>query len=313
MTRNYEGTDDAFIDGRLIHVAPRVAGLVLSLNVNDNQFVHAGDVVINIDPAPFQASYDAAKAMLAQEVANVQQSQADFVVEQADAEEARAAITVAEANENNAERDYERYQALPVAARSQHDVDNAAASYEATQAEVIEAKRRFAAAEAQVRASQTSISSAQAQLEAAKAQLQEQGLNLLYCNVRAGQDGYITRRTVEKGNYVQVGQEILDVVSPDVWVTANFKETQLVYIHPGEAATVTVDAYPQRQYKAHVDSVQTGTGAVFSVLPPENATGNFIKIVQRVPVKIVFDEKLDRVFAPGESVEPSVDISSGRH
>ncbi|HWE00771.1 MAG TPA: HlyD family secretion protein [Tepidisphaeraceae bacterium] len=312
LTRNYEKTDDAFIDGRMIHVAPRVAGRVASLDVDDNQFVEAGAVLIRIDKAPFQASYENAQAMLQQAQVKVQQSQADLTVQQANAEQAKADVVVAQANAANAEADFRRYQSVAPAARSQQQVDTSTANAKSTAAQVIAAQKKAASAEAQVKSSQTAIDAAKSQVLAAQAQLDEAALNLQYTDVTAGQAGFVTRRTVEKGNYVQVGQEILVVVPKNVWVTANYKETQLTYMRPGQPVEIEVDAFPGRTYRAHVDSIQTGTGAVFSVLPPENATGNYVKIVQRVPVKVIFDEPLDRVLAPGESVEPRVDIRTGR-
>ena len=312
MTRNYESTDDAFIDGHIVQVAPRVAGRVLSLNVNDNQFVHADTVVINLDPAPFQASYDNAAAAVQEAQAKVDQAVADVAVQVATANQDHADVNAAVATAINATADYRRFLALLPPARAQQQVDAATSNYRNAEAQVVAARAKAASADAQVMASRASVKAAIAELAAAQAQLETAALDLKYVRVTAGQDGFVTRRTVEQGNYVQVGQEIMDIVCKDVWVTANFKETQLRYMRPNQPVTVTVDAYPDHDYKAHVQSIQTGTGAVFTTLPPENATGNFVKIVQRVPVKIVFDEPLDRVLAVGESVEPSVYIRSGR-
>jgi membrane fusion protein (multidrug efflux system) len=313
MTRNYESTDDAFIDGNIVQVAPRVAGRVRSLNVNDNEFVYADTVVIDIDPAPFQATYDNAAAAVQQAQANVEQAKANVAVQEANAGQAKADVAAAQATAVNAESDYRRYLALAPPARAQQQVDSATSNYKNAEAQVVAAQAKAASVDAQVQAARTAVDAAVAAVAAAKAQLDQAALDLQYVRVTAGQDGFVTRRTVQKGNYVQVGQELLDIVPKDVWVTANFKETQLRYMRPGQPVTITVDAYPSRKYKATVQSLQTGTGSVFTTLPPENATGNFVKIVQRVPVKIVFDEPLDRVFAPGESVEPSVDIRSGRN
>ena len=310
--RNYEHTDDAFIDGHIVHVAPRVAGRVLRLNVNDNQQVTADTVVIDIDPAPFQAQLDNAQAMLAQSQSKVSQAQADLTVQQSNVEQAKAGVVAAEADAANADLDYARYHKLEPAARVEQQVDAIDAKYRTAHAQLTEAQKRVTSAEAQVQSAQTAIEAARAQVLATKAQVREAELNLSYCRVTAGQAGYVTRRTVEAGNYVQMGQEMMTVVSPAVWVTANFKETQLTYMRPGQPVRIEVDSYPQRYYRGHVDSLATGTGAVFSVLPPENATGNFVKIVQRVPVKIVFDETIDHVLAPGESVDARADITSGR-
>ena len=147
-------------------------------------------------------------------------------------------------------------------------------------------------------------------VEQARANLDQANLNLAYTVVRAPQDGWITRRNVEMGNYVQVGQQIFNIVSPEVWVTANFKETQLNLMRPGQAAKITIDAYPSLELRGHVDSIQLGSGSKFSAFPAENATGNFVKIVQRVPVKIVIDSGLDPTLPLplGLSVEPTVTV-----
>lgn len=148
---------------------------------------------------------------------------------------------------------------------------------------------------------------ARARADLADRKLQAADINLSYTKIVAPEDGKITRKSVEPDSYVQVGQPLLALVPKAVWVTANFKETQLTQMRAGQPATIHVDAYPHKKFKAHVDSIQSGTGARFSLLPPENATGNFIKVVQRVPVKIVFDEPLDGyLLAPGMSVEPTV-------
>ncbi len=166
---------------------------------------------------------------------------------------------------------------------------------------------------AQVKAAQTTVESAVASVNAAKSQVEQADLDLSYCHVVAGYAGRVTRRRVEVGNYVDVGQEIVDVVPTDVpvdiWVTANFKESQLTHIQVGQKVMITVDAFPDQKLRGHVDSIQNGTGAVFSLLPPENATGNYVKVVQRIPVKIVLDEQPRHLLSPGLSVEPEVDIT----
>jgi len=309
--RHFETTDDAFIDGHIIHVSPRVAGRVISLNVNDNELVPADKVVINIDPAPFEAALNQAKAAQQQAEAKLEQAKADQIVAQANSEQARADVLVAEANATNAARDLTRYQNLMPAARSQQQLDAATAAQQSTAANLVAAKKRVASVEAQVQSAATNVEAARAAVSAAVAQVQQSSLDLQYTQVTAGQRGFVTRRTVEAGNFVQVGQDLMTIVQPDVWVTANYKETQLRRMRRGQEVTIHVDAYPDRKLKGHVDSIQTGTGAVFSLLPPENATGNFVKIVQRIPVKIVFDDDpngRDYVLSPGMSVEPRVKV-----
>jgi membrane fusion protein (multidrug efflux system) len=307
-SRQYENTDDAFIDGHIVYVAPRVAGRVLKLNVTDNQWVDAGAVIVEIDPADYIAAKDQALAAEQQATAKVAQAQANLAVAQADAEQAQADVLVAQANAANAQADLQRFQKLPAQARSKQQLDNAIAAEKTASATVIAKQKQSASAQAQVRAAQTAIDAAQAQVKSAQAQTAQANLNLQYTKVTAGQAGYVTRRTIEAGNYVQVGQNLAAIVSEEVWVTANFKETQLTNMHPNDPVTIHVDAYPGHEFKGHVDSIQAGTGAVFSLIPPENATGNYVKVVQRVPVKIVFDDDSKLLLAPGMSVEPKVKV-----
>ena len=165
---------------------------------------------------------------------------------------------------------------------------------------------------AMVKASEKTRDAAVASVDAAKAQLDQAQLDLSYTKVVAGHSGRVTRRTVEVGNYVALGQELLDIVSTDVpndiWVTANFKETQLAHMEKGQPVTITIDAYPDDKLHGHIDSIQNGSGAVFSLLPAENATGNYVKVVQRVPVKIIIDDQPRHLLSPGMSVEPEVDV-----
>jgi membrane fusion protein (multidrug efflux system) len=312
VMRNYEETDDAYIDGHIVHVAPRVAGRVLSLNVTDNQMVDAGTVVIEIDPADFVVARDRAVAAQQQSEARLQQAQANELVAEANAAQAHADVTVAQANATNAQEDFRRIQRLQPEARTQQQVDQITANQQATAATVLAQEKRAASMDAQIQAARTAITAAQADIASAKANVEQADLNLRYCKVTAGQAGFVTRRTVEAGNYVQVGQELLDIVPKDVWVTANYKETQLTNMKPSQAVSISIDAFPGHKYRGHVDSLQTGSGAVFSLLPPENATGNFVKIVQRVPVKVLFDEQLDHILAPGMSVETTVSTGHGQ-
>ena len=181
---------------------------------------------------------------------------------------------------------------------------------ERTLARTRELLEREVAAEASFDEAQAAFDVAHADVEAARAALRNAELDLSYTRIRAPESGRVTRRAVEAGAYVQVGQALLAIVPAHVWVVANFKETQLTFMRPGQPVEVEVDAYPRRVFKGRVDSIQAGTGSRFSLLPPENATGNFIKVVQRVPVKIIFDEAPDShyLLAPGMSVVPVVRI-----
>ncbi|CAI9085061.1 HlyD family secretion protein [Candidatus Methylacidiphilum fumarolicum] len=238
---SYETTDDAFIAGHIIRIAPKVAGHVVGYYIDDNMDVKKGQLLIEIDPRDYQSR-----------------------------------VAIAQANKEWAETEWKRMkEILRSSAVSQLQVDAAWAVKLSTEA--------F---------------------------LKFYELQLGYTRIYAPEDGRITMRSVEKGQYVEVGQTLFDIVPPDLWVVANYKETQITFMRPGQAAKIRIDAYPHHRYKGHVDSIQRGSGAQFSLLPPENATGNYVKVVQRVPVKILFDEPLasDETVGPGFSVVPTVEV-----
>ena len=316
-TRNTESTDDAFTDGRAITIAPQVAGLVASVDVKDNQFVRKGDPLIHIDQRQYridrdsaQGALDTAKAQLEGFRYGAEIARKNFPAQLA---QAQAQLANAQAVEARATADYQRQRSLPQKATTQQEIDAAAAALK-------QAKAQVALAEAQVLAAQpvpqrigeadTQVSQLQGQVESAQAKLDQANLNLSWTVITAPQDGWVTKRNVEQGNYVTAGQQIMSLVSPEVWVTANFKENQLARMRPGQKVDIEVDAYPQLALKGHVDSIQLGSGSKFTAFPPENATGNFVKIVQRVPVKIVIDSGLDPALPLplGISVTPRVTL-----
>ncbi len=297
LNRNDETTDDAQIDGNIYQIAPRIAGQVQQVLVTDNQHVEKGQVLVTLDPRDAQASVAQAKANMEQASAQLISAQANISVAQANADSANAALT-------QAEQDFARYHALSQSAVSGLQLDQ-------TDATISSAKAKFEAATAQTDAAKASAIAAQAQLDAAKAQLQNAQLQLSYTTITAPAAGHISQRTVREGDVEAIGNGLMAVVGDQIWVTANYKETQLANIHPGNPATITIDAVPGITFKAHVDSIQYGTGAVFSLLPAENATGNYVKIIQRVPVKIAIDDPRINNYplAPGMSVNPSITIN----
>jgi membrane fusion protein (multidrug efflux system) len=403
---SHESTDDAFIDGDIIAISPRVSGHVSRVHVTDNQHVAAGDLLVELDPRDFQARLDAARASLDAAEAARRSRDIDVnltsITSAAGLDEAKQAVTAAEAMVQNARAlaaaakgqqgeaqaqvafakaaldqaqaetlaveakyqqaslDLKRYQEM---ARSNtispqqldHAVTdermaaadlNAARSKVATQQSLLKrAEAALKAAEDNVRQAQAQVAARQAQLEQANARLtsaksapvqvaqsssraeaskadaeraraevEQASLNLSYTKIHAPAAGYVTKKNVEPGVFVQVGQSLMAIVPPNVWVTANFKETQLTHMRPGQPATVSVDTYPDQTFHGRVDSIQRGTGSRFSLLPPENATGNFVKVVQRIPVKIVFDrpEELAKyLLVPGMSVVPEVNVKAG--
>ena len=306
----YETTDDAFIDGHVISIAPQVSGQVVALSVSDNEAVKQGAVLFEIDPRDYEVKMAQAQAERAAAQSRLDQAKAQFAVDSAKAGEEEAAVTAAQADATRAQSDLKRYQAVESRAVARSQVDLVQDQASAAAAEVEVAKNRAAAAVAQVELAQADIKTAEANVALADAHIRQAALDLSYTKVTAPQDGIVTHRSVETGNYVQPGQPTLAIVPQQLWVTANFKETQLARMHPGLPVEISVDAYPGRTFHGHVDSIQAGSGAQFSLLPPENATGNYVKVVQRVPVKIVFDDAMDPAhpFGPGMSVVPSVKV-----
>ncbi|BDV40826.1 HlyD family secretion protein [Methylocystis bryophila] len=314
-SRNVESTDDAFTDGRAIAIAPQVAGQVDTLSVRDNQFVRKGDPLIRINQRQFLIDRDSAKGALDTAKAQYQGFRYGAEIARknfpAQLAQAQAQLANAQAVEARAAADYQRQKSLPAKATTQQEIDAAAAALK-------QAKAQVALADAQVLQNQpvpqrigeadTQVGQLEGQVQSAQARLDQANLNLAWTNVTAPQDGWVTKRNVEAGNYVTAGQQVMSIVSPEVWVTANFKENQLKRMRPGQKVDIEVDGYPQLKLKGHVDSIQLGAGSKFTAFPPENATGNFVKIVQRVPVKIVIDSGLDpEVPLPlGISVTPKV-------
>jgi membrane fusion protein (multidrug efflux system) len=359
---SYESTDDAQIDGHINSVSARVSGHVIKLNVQDNQYVQQGTVLVEIDPADYQvaveqaqAQYDDAMAQASAAGINVpmtnvntssQVSSAQAGVSNAKSaiaaarqqfEAAKAQVAEAEANDAKAQADLARYkQLIDKEEISSQQYDQAVAAAKASAATVLAARAGAEAASAQIEQAQGKLLQANADLRTAdtapqmmqatrsraqsaeanalqkKAQLDQAQLNLQYTKIVAPATGVVSNRTVEVGQNLQVGQEMMKVVPlEDLWVTANFKETQLRRMKPGQPADIEVDANG-KTYKGHVDSISGASGALFSLLPPENATGNYVKVVQRIPVKIVFekDELKGHELRPGMSVEPKVWINS---
>ncbi|WP_245440949.1 HlyD family secretion protein [Mesorhizobium sanjuanii] len=315
--RNLVSTDDAYVDGRVVTIAPQVSGLVVSLDVTDNQYVHRGDPLIHIDPRSYmsernrsQGALDSGRAQAAGERLASEIARRSFP---ALFQQAQAQLLTAQANLTKAQADYDRQSTLPKAATTQQEVDAALAALRQSKAQVTQAEAQVqlsSPVEQHIGQSDAQVEQLNGQIEQAQAQLDQAELNLSWTVVTAPQDGWITRRNVEMGNYVTPGQQIFSIVPPDVWITANFKENQLDGLRPGQNVRIDVDAYPRLDLHGHVDSVQMGSGSKFTAFPPENATGNFVKIVQRVPVKIVIDSGLDpKVPLPlGISVVPTVSV-----
>ena len=308
--RHFESTDDASVDAYNTQMASRVAGQVTKLLFADNQHVSAGQTLLLIDPRDFQAKLDQATAQQTSAEATMQQAQAQVLVQQASVDQAAANVRVSEADLLQARQDYDRFQKINPNAVTRQQIDAATATFHSAQAKLDASRQMVDGARAQVRAAQAQVLAAQASLKQAEANTRAAELQLSYCTIVAPVAGIVTHRTVDAGNYVNAGQPLFALVQDDRWVTANFKETQLAGIHPGQDVEISIDAVPSVRFHGKVDSFQAGTGTVFSTLPAENATGNYVKIVQRLPVKIVFDDARakDFVLAPGMSVTPRVRV-----
>lgn len=278
----YKSTDDAFIEGHIVTVAPRISGSVLSLKIEDNQEVKKGDLLLEIDPNDYEAKLKQSKAKL---------------------EEAHAALISAEnqvertfSDLDFAKNDFERFTKMEEKGiASKQD-------YEAS-------KNKLTAAQSNSNSAQAKFNEVQASIKKLEAEVEQDELNLSYTKIYAAEDGLITNRTVEQGNYVQTAQPLFAIVPEKMWIVANFKETQIANMKKGQPVKIKIDTYGSKKFKGEVDSIQRSTGSKQSLFPPENAVGSYVKIVQRVPVKIVFKEDISKYnIVPGMSVVPEVKV-----
>lgn len=326
---HYETTDDAFVAGHIHRISAQISGIVKEVRVEDNQVVSAGEPLVLIDPAEYQIDVDQARAAVS--AAQAQEAQARAAVEQAEAgyttAEARRDQAVSQVEQLRAQRDLARLTLTRTeqlfnnnaGAATQADLDNARSGLAAAEAATSAAEANVAAAKAGVTAAAATRDAARAQASAAQAAIataqaaqRDAELKLSYTTITAPVAGRIGNKAVESGNRIQAGQTLFALASPEMWVIANFKETQLAHMRPGQPVEITVDALPGEKLAGHIESLSPASGAQFALLPPDNATGNFNKVVQRVPVKIVFEpEALRRVgdrLRLGLSVVPEVRI-----
>jgi len=306
----FESTDNAFIEGRVIPMASQVPGRVAELLVKDNQAVKQGEVILKIDPRDYETGLAQASANLTAARSRVEQAKAQVSATEAKVAQAQAAVVAADAENRRAADDLKRFESVETRAVSRSAFDLAQSQARAASANAEAARSQTKAAEAEVALCQAGVKTANAAVQQAEAGLQQAELNLSYTQVIASEDGRVTRRVVEKGTFIQPGQVLMAIVPRQYWVIANFKETQLSHMRVGQFVEVVVDAYPDRTFKGHVESIQAGAGARFSLFPPENASGNYIKVVQRVPVKILLDDLPgnDLALGPGMSVVPKVHV-----
>ena len=306
----YESTDDAFIEGRLKPVVPQVAGRVEKVLVRDYQFVNAGDLLVQIDPSYYVAKLDQARGNLASANSRLTLANAQFALDQAKVDDAKANVVPADVEAKRAVADLMHYQSLGTDVVSKNQLDIAARQARSTATQLQVARDREFAAEAQAILDKANIESTAIEVKRSEAAVRQAELDLSYTLVEAHESGLVTHQTVHSDSYVQAGQSMMSIMPDGLWVVANFKETQLAYMRPGQSVEIKVDAHPGRKLRGHVDSIQKGMGAQFSLLPPEKGGGNYVKIVQRVPFKILLDETPDDRLAldPGMSVEPKVRV-----
>jgi membrane fusion protein (multidrug efflux system) len=326
---SYESTDDAFIDAHTVDVAPKISGRIEKVSIDDNWRVKRGDPIVEIDPRDYDAQLrqrqaalestkaqaNSAQAAVEQQIANVKSLQATLDQDKADQQAYQAQ---ADQTADNLHRQQDLYNNRVV---SVQDLINAKDSDRSAQANLDAAKMKVVSAEAQLVEGQAEVRTYEAlfqyvlaQVKANQANTEAAQLNDSYTKVFAPESGRITNKSVEPGDYVQVGQNLLALVPTDIWVIANFKENQIRLMRPGQPVEIEVDALG-KTFKGHVDSIQAGSGAAFSLLPPENATGNYVKVVQRVPVKIRFNSIPDvsLPLGPGESIVPTVKVQDFRY
>jgi len=315
MTRNQVDTDDAYTEGNAVSIAPKVSGYIVENHINDNVFVHAGDLLLKIDPRDYVVARDQAQASLdaalAQEATAEVDLQTTRVRAPANLAQAEAQLAQARASLEQSENDSRRQHGVDPRATTQTNLDQASTAVRSNAASVKSAQAQVSVAslvKETIQTAEATLLQRKGQVEQARANLAQAELNLAYTDIRAPQDGHVTRRNVDLGTFAQAGQQVFYLVTREVWVVANFKETQLDRMRVGQSVDVKVDAYSQLHLSGHVESIQGGSGARFTAFPAENATGNFVKIVRRVPVKIVIDRGLEQwPFLPlGLSVEPTV-------
>ncbi len=315
--RQYESTDDAFVDAHIVRISPTVAGTLKEVADIDNRHVEAGHLLAVIAASGPEARLSEASANVKQAEAQFEQARAQVAAAQATRDQAAAQARAPLATAAKAQQDLARYEALrqidPAAVAGQQ-LDAARATARSAAAEALAARQQIASASANIAVARRQVAAARAVIEARQAALRQANVTLGDSRLTAPVSGQVVNRQVNVGSYVAPGTQLMAIVPDHIWVTANFKETQLRLMKIGQPVTIKVDAYPDVEFTGHVDSVQRGAGQAFALLPPKNATGNYVKVVQRVPVRIAFDVKPGSAdprkypLGPGMSVVPTVKV-----
>jgi membrane fusion protein (multidrug efflux system) len=316
--RQYVSTDDAFVDAHIVRIAAETQGKLTFVARDDNRRVEAGTLLATIEPDASDATLDQARAQAAQAEAGIQQAQAQVIADRAQVAQARAQARDPEAQAAKADADLQRYlalQKLDPAAVAGTQIDQARQAAQSAAAQAAAARRAIDIAAGQVAVAQKQVRAQRAQRAGAQAQIRSARVTVGHLDIRAPVAGQVVNRNVNLGSYVAPGTQMMAIVPDDIYITANFKETQLTQMAVGQHVDIRIDAFPDVRFVGHVDSIQRGAGQAFALLPPQNATGNYVKVVQRVPVRIVFDRP-DRnspdphryPIGPGVSVVPTVKV-----
>ena len=314
--RQYEATDDAFVDTHIVRLAPQVGGTLIQVASVDNRHVDAGTLLAVIQPNGPQAQLGEARANVVQAQAQVGEARAQVTAALASRAQAVDQARVPLANAIKAEQDLARYEALlrlDRAAVAAQQIDQARANARSTAADAAAARRAIGNADAQVKVARRQVTAAQAAVGARRAQVEQAQVTLGNLRLHAPLPGQVVNRSVNLGSYVGPGTQLMAIIPDYLWITANFKETQLTLMRRGQPVAIEVDAFPDVKFQGHIDSIQRGAGQAFALLPPQNATGNYVKVVQRVPVRITFDLKhgpdpRQYAIGPGMSVVPTVKV-----
>jgi membrane fusion protein, multidrug efflux system len=309
----FQSTDDAYVGADMTRLSSRVAGQVLSVAVNDFQRVKKYDLLVQIDPADYQAEVDRASAVVVGAAAALDNLANQIELQRATIAQAEAALQSSQANQLETRQEFERQQALSrTEAGTRQKLEQATAGYARADANVQAGHAAVAAQHHQLEVLRGTVKQRAAELDAARAALAAANLRLGYTKIVAPFDGVTSARRVQAGDYVNIGTNLINVVPlPKVYVMANYKETQLTYVKPGQAVAITVDSFATEALRGRVERISPASGSQFALLPPDNATGNFTKVVQRVPVRIALDEGqplLERLL-PGMSVITRIQTS----
>jgi len=315
--RQYQSTDDAFVDTHVVRLAAQVSGQLTAVAAADNRHVQAGALLATIEADATQASVAQARAQALQADAQIQQSQAQVVSARAQRAQAVDQARDPEAQAAKAHADLDRYlrlRQLDAAAVAGTQIDQARQQAASADAQAAASRKNIANADAQIAVAQKQVKAAQAQKAGAEAQIASAGVNFKHLDIRAPVSGQVVNRSVNVGSYVSAGSQLMAIVPDVMWITANYKETQITLMRIGQPVDIEVDAFPAVHFVGHVDSIQRGAGQAFALLPPQNATGNYVKVVQRVPVRILFDARNgapdphNYAIGPGMSVVPTVKV-----